>query len=294
MPQNPSDPDSQQWTAPSVCITPTTPSDQEAAEQLSRELDLPIYQHTAVDQAQTEAPGFRELAKMLAEADFQMALILSEEGLGLFASKDPPLGPVFADYGSKDFNRRLQQPPTRNEPLGRALGLHRMANDQNLRVLDGTAGWGRDMLAMAGLGCQVVAVERNPIVACLLKHAHHRLLEDSNGTDEEGASIEILHQPIEETLMGPISDTGFDCIYLDPMAPASTSTAKPRRDMELLQTLLGPQDNGEELLQIALKASTRRVVVKRPHKSPFLGDMTPRSSVKTDRMRFDIYPGALE
>jgi 16S rRNA (guanine1516-N2)-methyltransferase len=59
--------------------------------------------------------------------------------------------------------------------------------------------------------------------------------------------------------------------------------------MRLFQKLLGFDENGDALLQVALRVATKRVVVKRPDYAPFLGDKKPSMQIKGKKHRFDVY-----
>lgn len=80
-----------------------------------------------------------------------------------------------------------------------------------------------------------------------------------------------------------------DVIYLDPMFPHREKSARVKKEMEILQRLLGPDEEGERLLEVALSRAGGRVVVKRPIAAPPLALRPPTLSFETKNHRFDVY-----
>ena len=74
--------------------------------------------------------------------------------------------PLSVDWSKLDVTsaqgKRIKQ------PIAKALGIKK-ASDPMPVVIDATAGWGEDSWLMAGLGCRVLSVERNRIIATLLR-----------------------------------------------------------------------------------------------------------------------------
>lgn len=169
--------------------------------------------------------------------------------------------------------------------LTHALGLDRGVR----RILDATAGLGRDALRLAAAGAEVVMIERNAVLAELLADAHRRLSTLDPGT----ASRLVLCRGDALTLLRTRSFPGArndpDAVYLDPMFPATGKTALPKRDLQLLRALLG-EDDGQaaELLHVARGIATRRVVVKRPPHAPDLGSR-PIARHSGSKVRYDVY-----
>ena len=84
-----------------------------------------------------------------------------------------------------------------------------------------------------------------------------------------------------------------DVVYLDPMFPSRRKSARVKKEMWLFQQLLEAGDTSEGLLDAALAAAGKRVVVKRPAKAPPLGDRTPAFQLPGKTVRFDVYlPGS--
>ena len=85
------------------------------------------------------------------------------------------------------------------------------------------------------------------------------------------------------------TETRPDVIYIDPMYPQRKKSALVKKDMQILQRLLGKDQDAEKLLDTALQCAAERVVEKRPvHASP-VGNVKPDTSISSKKTRYDIY-----
>ncbi|MDA1010362.1 MAG: class I SAM-dependent methyltransferase, partial [Chloroflexi bacterium] len=205
------------------------------AEATARSLGLPVGLPVPT---MTPAPG--------------LVLMLDEAGWSL--SDDTPGALVRSDFTGGEVGRRVREAPRGEGRLIRALGLKRHPAPL---VLDATAGLGRESVLAAALGATVVACERSPIVALLLRDGLRRAAEAGLGalmsrvTLHEGDAREVL------ATLGVLPDV----VLVDPMFPERTKSAKARREMQILQHLLGPDEDTEALLDAALRGARERVVV---------------------------------
>lgn len=89
-------------------------------------------------------------------------------------------------------------------------------------------------------------------------------------------------------LQAPETPVDLDCIYLDPMFPSHKSSAKPAKEMQILQRLT---DNRgiESVFELALAKAQKRVVVKRPAKAGNLAGIKPDIVYREKTIRFDVY-----
>lgn len=186
------------------------------------------------------------------------------------------------DFSSGEMNYRREHGGGKNQAIGRAIGLKKL---KAVKVLDATAGLGGDAFVLACLGCEVTLIERSPIVAALLKDGLSRGLLDDNIS-------EIIHRMV---LVNDDAEEYFlklkdkpDVIYLDPMYPHRKKSAKVKKEMQILQSLLGHVEN-DQLLEAALKTAGKRVVVKRPKGAEFLGNLAPSHSIESKKTRYDVY-----
>lgn len=164
----------------------------------------------------------------------------------------------------------------RDQPLPRALGLHR--RDPPPTIVDATAGLGRDALLLAHLGCRVEACERVPVLAVLVDDAAER----ANCRDRL-----TVHCVDAAAFLTDHGDRSFDAVYLDPMYPTH-GRAQVKKEMQVCRLLAGPPESTANLLHCAFAAARERVVVKRhPHELPLAGP--PSFTVDGERVRFDVY-----
>jgi 16S rRNA (guanine1516-N2)-methyltransferase len=160
-------------------------------------------------------------------------------------------------------------------------------------ILDLTAGLGKDAFVLASLGCQVTLLERNPVVFQALHEGMQRAYE--HGQKEDADLLVILAR------MRLLNCDGLDflnnatnitqqVIYLDPMFPERKKSAAVKKDMVLLQKIVGPDDDNNSLFQRAFSTDVCRIVVKRPKLAPSLGDIKPALVFQGQSSRFDVYP----
>jgi 16S rRNA (guanine1516-N2)-methyltransferase len=159
-------------------------------------------------------------------------------------------------------------------------------------------------------------VERDPIVAALLRDGIRRLevLSNAPGLDSRAdRAAELskklhLHGGDSTKVLKDLLSSGIhphpDIVYLDPMFPPRKKSAKVKKGMTILHSLLDTQSSDtasedkrlqDELLLLgeSIKAAKRKVVVKRPAKAvPLGGEMSPfRASyaIEGSVNRWDIY-----
>lgn len=215
---------------------------------------------------------------------YDLILRCSETGLELFRPGDPLLtGSVRAEFvdGPSGY-RRIRGGP---EMLIKAIG-----HKKNTRtsVLDATGGLGRDAFIMASLGCQVHVVEKNPVAAAVLEDGLRRAAEHPD-TKRISDRIRMTVGDSCNFLLAENRAAQFDVIYLDPMFPERSKSARVKKELQILQQLVGPDDDIEKLFTAALQKAGRRVVVKRPKTAPPLHGPSPTYSISGRTTRFDVY-----
>ncbi|MDH5353179.1 MAG: class I SAM-dependent methyltransferase [Gammaproteobacteria bacterium] len=154
-------------------------------------------------------------------------------------------------------------------------------------VLDLTGGWGIDSFILAHSGKQVTMLEQSHIVHSVIAQSLKNALKNSSLSDTVNR-IKLQNINSLDYLSSTDSSTRYDCIYLDPMFPAHKSTAKPAKDMQLLQKLTENVDI-EACFELALTRATNRVVVKRPLKSTPMTVRQPDLIYREKTVRFDVY-----
>ena len=171
----------------------------------------------------------------------------------------------------------------RGQHLPRAAGF---VNASTPTVIDATAGLGRDAFLLASLGGHVTLLERSPEV--------HKLLQDglsaarAAGPDvaEVVARMTLIHGDAKLLL----SSLEADVVYVDPMHPPRKKSSLVRKEMRLLRQLVGEDSDSLELMQAALAAARKRVVLKWPlHADALDGLPKPSHQILGRTTRYDIF-----
>ncbi|MFT7212151.1 MAG: 16S rRNA (guanine1516-N2)-methyltransferase [Granulosicoccus sp.] len=199
---------------------------------------------------------------------------------------------------SVDFTKGKSRHRTKEAGAGAAhlkksLGLTAFKKRHNRlpTVIDATGGWGQDAWAIASLGCSVTVIEKHPIVHAVLACGLAAAALDSECLDI-AERITLINR--DASLVVNQMDT--DVIYLDPMYPhRGRKKADSKKAMQILQSLLGPSDEGlsAALLTSALSSNATRVVVKRPKGANALESTEPydgqRFVIESPNTRYDVY-----
>ncbi|GAA4894240.1 class I SAM-dependent methyltransferase [Ferrimonas pelagia] len=214
----------------------------------------------------------------------QFRLVFEQDRLRLYDRHQPKLGAIEVDLIGGAVAHRRKFGGGRGQSIAKAVGLKSGAMPT---VVDGTAGLGRDAFVLASLGCQVILLERHPVVAALLEDGLRRAGEDAEigpWVRERmrlfpGNSIEALAQLEQQP----------DVVYLDPMYPHRAKSAQVKKEMRVFQDLVGADLDADGLLAPALQLARKRVVVKRPDYAEDLAGQKPTMVIATKKNRFDVY-----
>lgn len=210
-------------------------------------------------------------------------LELTQAGLQLHTPWFPNSRPLTIDFLQGESHHRLQYGGGKGQMIARAIGIKPHITP---RVLDLTAGLGKDGMLLATLGCDITLVERSPILFALLRDGIHRATCHPN---YHNLKITLQLANGKDALKSLTDKTFPNVIYYDPMFPHSNKSALVKKDMRILRQLVGNDDDSAELLALSRQCATQRVVVKRPQHAPFIDDQTPSFQYKGKRNRFDIY-----
>ena len=208
-------------------------------------------------------------------------LKVSRDGLSLMRD-GMELRPDFAE-----MLPRIKQGALQREMLVKAA---RVKGVEAPRAVDATAGLGEDSLLLAAAGFTVTLCEADPVIAALLEDA----LARASAHEVLGPIVERMHLVAGDsriTLERAGASTGAqpDVVYLDPMFPGRTKTAAVKKKFQLIHGLERPTEplDEESLLQAALAAHPRKVVIKRPVKGPYLAGVKPSHAIAGKAVRYD-------
>ncbi len=219
------------------------------------------------------------------DAQFELALVKTPERLELRLTADNAPGAIYVDFLGSAGVWHAGSIGHKGQPLAKAIGIGADCPS----VVDATAGLGRDAFRLACLGCNVVAIERNAIVAELLRDGLTR-----------AATVPRLESVIRDCLSLRLGDSAAilrdtaspanpDVVYLDPMfAVNETATALVKKEMRVIRELVGADHDAQALFEAAFGAARKRVVVKRArHAAPLAPN--PQLSFSGKIARYDVY-----
>jgi 16S rRNA (guanine1516-N2)-methyltransferase len=232
------------------------------------------------DLANRLAVGFTESHDNLTRLPTEFGLTWRQNCLYLIDKETFYNGGLFVDIGHRP-GEQLSWPTAKTGAFAQALGR------KTQTVIDATAGWGQDSLAMFRMGYKVYSIERSAIMSALLQDGFNRL---------QGQEwVQRLQLSVPQLLVGNaaclMKDLSFspDCIYLDPMFPSKRKkSALPKKAMVALRTLVGDDNDKDILFAEALKLTGKRVVVKCPDYAEPLGGK-PNASFIGKLVRYDVY-----
>ena len=165
----------------------------------------------------------------------------------------------------------------------------RDAKHEPARVVDATAGLGEDSFLLAAAGFQVDLYERDQVIARLLEDGLKRAL--AHPSLSPIASRMTLHVEDSITALQAL-DYAPDIVLLDPMFPERQKSGSVKKKFQLLGRLEQPCTDEEELMNAALLARPKKIVVKRPLHGPYLAGRIPSHSYSGRIIRYDcILPG---
>ncbi len=144
-------------------------------------------------------------------------------------------------------------------------------------LIDTTPGVMKDSIMLASRGIKITAIERHPLLFVIVRQALSFL------------DLDIDYHFGDSSILLP--EFSAQVIYLDPMYPSKKKSAQVKKDMQILHSLVGKDDDAEKLLQVA-RQQQARVIVKRPSYAEYLGNQTPNFSSQAQKRgatRFDIY-----
>jgi len=213
-------------------------------------------------------------------------LILNADGFEFCNTAQLTTGTVKADFLSGKFAHRLRTTGIKQELLAKAVGIKAK---QRPRVLDATAGLGRDGFLLASFGCVVTMIERHPIIALLLTDGLSRARMDSSLSLIVKNNIEFYQADAIEHMADLDLHKRPDVVYLDPMFPHQKSSAKAKKEMQLFRLAAGGNTDASVLLNQALQCATTRVVVKRPLQGPSISGHDHSFQIKGASTRYDVY-----
>jgi 16S rRNA (guanine1516-N2)-methyltransferase len=176
---------------------------------------------------------------------------------------------------------RLRHGGARGHALAKAVGL---GKGHVPKIIDATAGLGRDAFLLASLGAPVTLIERSGKVHALLREGLAKAAAAEPDLAVVVARMTLVHGDSRKFLR----DMGADVIVVDPMHPQRKTLVK--QEMRLLRDLVGPDNDALELMQVALEFSRNRVVLKWPRYAASIASLPkPSHQIVGKTVRYDVF-----
>ncbi len=257
-----------------VVISWDTPDCKDRAKKLSQKLQLPLIPHI-------EEPVSTESL-----THHSYILIVTSERLELRLVKPKGREKIVVDFEKGSIGYRRLKGGGYHQLIAKALGLK--SGKPKPLVLDATAGFGQDAFILASLGCQVMLIERSPVIAELLLDGLLRAKKNPE-LSEIIRRMEVKVVDACQWLTQHTFTEKPDIIYLDPMFPKREKSALVKIEMRVLADIVGRDEDADQLLSLARSAASTRVVVKRPQKAEPLAFQNPNFVVSGRKNRYDVY-----
>lgn len=182
---------------------------------------------------------------------------------------------------------RVKQGALQREMLVKAA---RVKGVERPHAVDATAGLGEDGFLLAAAGFDVTLCETDPVIAALLADALDRAALNAE-LAPFAARMRMVEGDSRSVLAELAATPGAqpDVVYLDPMFPGRTKSAAVKKKFQLIHGLERPTAplDEESLLQAAIAARPRKIVIKRPIKGPHLAGVKPSHSIAGKAVRYD-------
>jgi 16S rRNA (guanine1516-N2)-methyltransferase len=249
-----------------IVIAATCDSMRVKAKDLARQLNLPFVDFDL--------------------SDYPFLLTVTPKRLELCERDVKNSKSIYVDFLAPNLNYRIKHGGGNKQSLARAIGIK---SGIRPTVLDATAGLGVDAFVLASLGCEVVMLERSPIIGALLQDGLDRFKKNSQSKNIK-MDLRILQASdyLDKILHAKTKKP--DVIYLDPMYPERKKAALGKKTMRILHELVGVDEDAAEVLALALQCAKKRVVVKRPSYAENLGLLKPDLKFSSGgSCRYDVY-----
>jgi 16S rRNA (guanine1516-N2)-methyltransferase len=190
---------------------------------------------------------------------------------------------LIVDFTGGAVGYRRKYGGGRGQALPKACGL---SKGQTPSIVDATAGLGRDSFLLASLGAEVTLIERS-------KHIH-KLLEDGVARARDAGypfsdimnRMTLVHGDSRDVLPALTPDV----VLVDPMHPPRVNSALVKIEMRQLRDIVGADPDAFEVMQAAIFAAKKRVVLKWPLRAGSMPNLKTFShQILGKSTRFDVF-----
>jgi 16S rRNA (guanine1516-N2)-methyltransferase len=225
----------------------------------------------------TESSDFQHLQQFC--RDHKLAITLEwvdgQYWLHSDDEKERPIG-IQIDRELSRHEEYFKKSSVHKEVLARAVGIK---SGLRPKILDLTGGLLGDTLLFLSFGCEVITLERHPIIQVLIKsalnNAKHPALERLTFFTKDAATF-LKSSP------------ACEIVYFDPMYEDANERALPKKEMRIFRHFVGGDGDALEVFDLARNLTPKRLVFKRPRHSVTLA-AKPDIQFEGKATRYDVY-----
>jgi len=191
--------------------------------------------------------------------------------------------PLVCDFTGGTVLHRFKYGGGRGQSLPKAVG---MRGGKTPKVVDATAGLGRDAFLLASLGAEVTLIERSLEMFNLLNDGISRARDAGGDVAEVIARMTLIHGDAKDLL----PDLSPEVVLVDPMHPPRKKSALVKNEMRQIREVVGTDEDSLELMQVALSTASNRVVLKWPLRADPMDGIGPCShQILGKSTRYDVF-----
>ena len=178
---------------------------------------------------------------------------------------------------------RLKYGKGRGQNLAKAVGFK---FNKNRTIIDATAGLGYDAFILASLGANVTLIERSEKIYDLLKAAISEAKLHGGEISKIVNRMNLLFGDSKDIL----PNIAPEVILIDTMYKDRKKSALVKNDMRLVREVVGSDSDHVELINVALKNASKRVVIKQPRYAETIENIKGCShQILGKTIRYDVY-----
>ena len=191
--------------------------------------------------------------------------------------------PLVCDFTGGTVLHRFKYGGGRGQSLPKAVG---MRGGKTPKVVDATAGLGRDAFLLASLGAEITLIERSLEMSNLLNDGISRARDAGGDVAEVIARMTLIHGDAKDLL----PDLSPEVVLVDPMHPPRKKSALVKNEMRQIREIVGTDEDSLELMQVALSTASNRVVLKWPLRADPMDGIGPCShQILGKSTRYDVF-----
>ena len=187
------------------------------------------------------------------------------------------------DFVNGAVGHRLRFGGGRGQALAKAMGLRA---GKTPKIVDATAGLGRDSFLLASLGAQVPRIERSKKMYTWLAQGMYRASQEGSDFQQIIGRMNLLYGDAKELL----PELSADAVLIDPMHPPRKNSALVKLELRQVRQIVGADDDAADLIKVALGSAKKRVVLKWPAKAdPIKGIHACSHQIIGKSVRYDVF-----